>query len=192
MTTKVDEAGGLFPPSKYYAFFRLLTEKMKFKTAVVLGVCGGGDCFHLCLGNPDGKVIGVDIQYDHPEQMKFIEANCPNFIFMQSKSVDAAERIYKEHGPIEFLFIDTDHTLGLARAEFHAYRPYLTKHAVVCFDDLLCVDMKGVWESIPTPKQRFDFLHDGVDPLYGGGFGVHLNMEESPLIQQHPEYEMGC
>lgn len=176
---KRDEAWGLFAPSLYYAFFERLTKKMKFHTSVVLGVCGGGDVYHLCKGNKDGTVIGVDIQRDHLPQIEFIEANFKGFQFWHGDSVESAPKIYQRVGPIDFLFVDSSHTTEQAIQEFEAYLPFLTPNAVVAFDDLLNSEMTGLWESLPDPKVRMDFLHDGA--VNGGGFGILL-FEKSPLI----------
>jgi cephalosporin hydroxylase len=164
---RLDEAGGLFPPSIYYKFFELVAAKYKPNRAVVLGVCGGGDCYHLCKGNSEGKVIGVDITYDHPEQLEYIKAHCPGFTFHLGDSVASASEV---GGPIDFLFIDTSHTLEATCMEFEAWKPYLAPGALICFDDLFRTEMKGVWESLPEPKTRMDHLHDG-SPDAGGGFG---------------------
>lgn len=164
---KLDEVGGLFPPSIYYKFFELVAAKYKPKLSVVLGVCGGGDCYHLCKGNPDGKVIGVDMVYDHPEQLEYIKAHCPGFTFHLGDSVASAAEV---GGPIDFLFIDTSHTLEATCMEFEAWKPFLAPGALVVFDDLFRTEMTGVWESLPEPKTRMDHLHDG-SPGVGGGFG---------------------
>ncbi len=170
----VDQAGGLFPPSRYYLFFKHLAARCKFKNMVVLGVCGGGDCYHLAKGNPEGDVIGVDIAYDHPEQIKYIMDNCPRFRFWEGDSVGSAPDVFSNFGPIDFLFIDTTHTADATSLEWLSWKRYLAPGAIVCFDDLYRTEMKGVWEALPEPKVRLDLLHDG-SPDVGGGFGVLIN-----------------
>lgn len=170
----VDQAGGLFPPSRYYLFFQHLAARCKFKNMVVLGVCGGGDCFHLSKGNPEGNVIGVDIAYDHPEQLEYIKSTCPRFRFWEGDSVDSAPAVFENFGLIDFLFIDTTHTEDATVLEFASWKRYLAPGAVVCFDDLYRTEMKGVWEALPEPKVRMDLLHDG-SPDVGGGFGCLIH-----------------
>jgi len=182
----VDEAGGLFPPSRYYLFFRLLAALAKPRVSVVLGVCGGGDCHHLCIGNPDGRVVGVDIVRDHPEQMEFLEKTHPGFTLHIGDSVESARPVFDAFGPINFLFIDTTHTKDATVLEFEAWKPYLVTGAIVCFDDLFRTEMAGVWEGIPEPKVRMDALHDG-SPDVGGGFGVHVFTP----AQGEPDCELG-
>jgi len=174
---RVDEAGGLFPPSKYYLFFRLLAEKIKPRLAVVLGVCGGGDCYHLCLGSPDSTVVGVDIAYDHPEQLAYIKEHCKNFQFWLGDSTKSAPAVHQGYGAIDFLFIDTTHTKDDTIKEFEAWKPFLAPGAIVCFDDLYRTEMGDVWYVLPGPKVRLDLLHDG-SPDVGGGFGVLIHQAQ--------------
>jgi len=173
----LDEADGKFPPSIYYKFFELIATKYQPNISVVLGVCGGGDCWHLAKGNPTGKVIGVDIAYDHPEQLEYIEANCQNFSFHLGDSTESAPFVSKRFGSINFLFIDSAHTYDQAMAEFEAWKPFLANGAIVCFDDLFRTEMVGVWEALPEPKTRMDWLHDGT-PDVGGGFGVLIHQAQ--------------
>lgn len=167
-----------FPPSMYYRFLRLLAAELKPKISVELGVCGGGGSLHLAAGYPKGKVYGVDIKRDHPENTDYIEKNYPNFEFYLSDSSEAAGTINKK---VDILFIDTDHTQGRTESECNAWFPYLSKNAVVCFDDLFRHhpdDKRGmgdVWNDLKCDKLRLDFLHNGTYP-HGGGFGIAWNI----------------
>lgn len=159
-----------FPPSPYYRFMRILAQNLQPKLSVELGVCGGGGSFHLAIGWPQGKVVGVDLAYDHPENLNFIISHCPNFEFWQDDSTQSAGGIYQEYGEIDILFLDSVHTFEHTTAELKAYQPYLSNRAVVLFDDLFRPEMVGLWESLPSPKLRMDTLHDGA--VEGGGFGI--------------------
>jgi hypothetical protein len=75
------------------------------------------------MGWPEGKVIGVDIAADHPENINFIIGQCSNFEFQLGDSVEAAKKIYEKYGLIDILFIDTTHTYGRTMAEFWAWHP---------------------------------------------------------------------
>lgn len=160
----------LFPPSPYYRFLGILAKELKPKLSVVLGVCGGGDCLHLALGNPEGTTVGIDYQYDHPEQIRYIEKTCPNFKFYHGDSVESPPKIYDIWGPASLLFIDTTHTRTQTYRELDAWAPYLTKSHIICFDDLFRKEMGSFWEELSEPKLRLDQLHDGAES--GGGFGV--------------------
>jgi predicted O-methyltransferase YrrM len=164
-----------FPPSPYYRFLKILAQNLQPRLSVELGVSGGGGSFHLAIGWPQGKVIGVDLAYDHPQNINYIFGRCPNFEFWQGDSVKSAGKIYQEHGPVDLLFIDTVHEYGQAWAELEAYRPYLSEQAVICLDDLFRPEMivTDFWGSLPGPKVRIDQLHDGAES--GGGFGIIWN-----------------
>ena len=160
----------LFPPSPYYRFLGILARELKPKVSVVLGVCGGGDCLHIALGNPNGKVIGIDIAEDHPQQISFIQQTCPNFIFWLGDSINSADEIHQKYGPPSLLFIDTTHTYKQTILEISAWMSYLTSSYIICFDDLFRKEMLNFWEELTEPKLRLDNLHDGAES--GGGFGV--------------------
>lgn len=160
----------LFPPSPYYRFLKLLAAEIKPKLSVVLGVCGGGDCLHLAQGYSLGVVVGVDISHDHPEHIQYIKQNHANFHFWLGDSVEAARLIFNDYGPVDILFVDTIHEYQRTMDEFHAWQPFLSDKAVVCFDDLFRPGMSQAWRELPEPKVRLDELHDGAQD--GGGFGV--------------------
>lgn len=158
----------LFPPSPYYRFLKRLAEHLQPALSIELGVCGGGGSLHLALGNPQGRVVGVDFAYDHPEQIEHIRGNCANFVFWQGDSIESARNVFLEYGPIDILFIDTVHIFQRTVDEFEAWRPYLSYGAVVCFDDLNRAEMGNFWDVLPANKARLDALH----PTAEGGFGV--------------------
>lgn len=160
----------LFPPSPYYRFLKVLAMNLQPKLSVELGVCGGGGSLHLAMGWARGKVIGVDITYDHPEHIKYIQDKYSNFQWMLGDSCEVVQGIYDEFGEIDILFIDTLHTYQQTMKEFNTYKPFLSDKAVVCLDDLLRPGMSQAWREMPDNKLRLDMLHDGAEN--GGGFGV--------------------
>lgn len=158
----------LFPPSPYYRFLQVLGRELKPSLSVVLGVCGGGDCLHLALGNLEGKVVGIDLIRDHEEQISHIEKYCENFLFYRGDSVKSAKLISKAFGPPNFIFIDTIHTYEQTWLEFNTWQPYFADNCIVAFDDLKRTEMGNFWEELPGNKIRLDELH----PIAEGGFGV--------------------
>ena len=158
----------LFPPSLYYRFFRVMAEHLKPNLTVVLGVCGGGDCLHFALGNPQGQVVGVDLEYDHPEQLQHVKYTCSNFSFWHGDSLKSAASIFSHYGTVDILFIDTTHTKEQTWAELNAWGPYMSDNYIICFDDLKRKEMGNIWDELPEPKLRLDELH----PIAEGGFGI--------------------
>ena len=163
-----------FPPSPYYRFLKILAHEMKSRLSVELGVSGGGGSLYLALGNPDGKVVGVDYAWDHPERVNFILDNFPNYTFVKGDSIEYAPAIYESYGKIDILFIDTTHTYKQTLAEYNAYKPFLSDRAIVCLDDLFRPGMQEAWMDIEARhKVRLDSLH--ISQKNEGGFGVMWN-----------------
>lgn len=167
-----------FPPSVYYRFLRLLTERMKPRVSVELGVGGGGASLHMALGHPSGVVIGVDERNVYQEHIAHVQEVCPNFFFWEADSVAAAEFFHEKFSwflPIDILFIDTIHTYEHTMAEFAGWKQHLALGAMVALDDLFREGMDEVWQELPGEKVRFDILHIGSAPD-DGGFGVIFNI----------------
>jgi len=161
-----------FPPSEYYRFFKIWTATTKPRLSVELGLCGGGGSYHLATGWPGGTVVGVEHHPGEPEQRanwQFIQERCPNFVLWAGDSIASAPEIYTRYGLVDFLFVDTVHTMERTLAEFNAWRPYLSSRAIVCFDDLYRAGMQEAWDALPGEKLRLDNLHPGSTE---GGFGV--------------------
>jgi len=157
-----------FPPSPYYRFLKLLALEMGARLSVELGVSGGGGSLHLAIGSK--IAIGIDYTWDHEENIKYIEANYPNFIFVLRDSINIAPVIFEHYGFIDILFIDTTHTLAQTTMEYQAYKPFMSPNSVICLDDLFRPGMQEAWEAMPEPKLRLDKLHQSE--AGEGGFGV--------------------
>ena len=128
-----------FPPSEYYRFLRLLAANTRPRLSVELGLCGGGGSFHLAMGWPQGTVVGVEVSGGDPEKQsnwRYIERHCENFVLWRGDSVESAPEIFSQYGRVDILFIDTVHTYEQTIAEWAAWRPYLSRRAIVCLDDL--------------------------------------------------------
>jgi len=150
----------------YYRFLELLAEWWKPRLSVELGVYGGEGSRHLCMGYPEGIVVGVDI---NP-----LQAQMPaNFHFMQMDSVAAAdeyENVVFEI-PVDILFIDTTHTYEQTMAEYNAWFQYLNGNALIVMDDLHRPGMMKAWDKIQGYHVLLNQLHVCPDPV-DGGFGV--------------------
>jgi predicted O-methyltransferase YrrM len=160
-----------FPPSPYYRFFYLLAKETQPKLSVELGVCGGGGSLHLAMADA-GRVVGVDLTYaEYYSNMRWLGKNYWNLQLLEGDSVELAPLIFADYGKIDFLFIDTTHTYERTMAEYKAYQPFLSAHAIICLDDLFRPGMDRAWSEMPENKLRLDFLHPSQSPT-DGGFGV--------------------
>ena len=152
----------------FYGFLKLLTEWWQPELSVELGVYAGEGSRHMCLGYPEGIVIGVDINMVHSEM-------CDNFRFLHMDSVLAASKYKDIVGdiPVDILFIDTTHTYEQTMAECNAWFPHLSENAIIVLDDLHRPGMMEAWYEIPGYHIQMDELHVCPDPI-DGGFGVIL------------------
>lgn len=158
-----------FPPSPYYRFLLVAARNLQPVLSVELGVCGGGGSLHLARGYPYGQVVGVDVVEDHKENTDYIRATYPNFRLWLGDSIELAQSIRLQYGPVGLLFIDTIHTYERTMAEFETWQKYLDRGAIVCLDDLHRDGMEQAWSELPGHKVRLDMLHPGSTE---GGFGV--------------------
>ena len=163
-------AGSIFPVA-YYRFLKLLTEWWQPKVSVELGVYAGGGSLHMCMGYPEGIVIGVDINAIQND----VSEMCDNFGFLHMDSVLAASEYKDIVGDVlvDILFIDTTHTYEQTMAEYNAWFPHLNVNAIIALDDLHRPGMMKAWHEIPGYHIQMDELHVCPDPL-DGGFGVIL------------------
>ena len=157
-----------FPPSPYYLFLGSLVQEMRPAVSVELGVCGGGACLYMARAFLDGAVVGVDHALEYPDQIAYIQNKFPNFCFCKGDSVEVASMVHAYWGKAKILFIDTIHTYERTMAEWNAWLPFLEEGAVVILDDLFRPGMSEVWNEMPEPKLRLDFLHIGGAPTDGG------------------------
>jgi len=170
-----------FSPSIYYRFLKILAEEVRPALSVELGVGTGGGSMHLALGNPEGKVIGIDGGNHWPEALKYVMETCPNFEFWQRESVEAAgyaRQLWSQSDiavAVDILFVDTLHTYEQVMAEFGAWRSLLSSRAIVLLDDLLFAGVNRAWEELPGSKVRLDMLHSET------GFGAIYNLDSEAL-----------
>ncbi len=151
----------------YYNLMRLLAATIKDGTLVELGVHKGRGLASLAAGNSKNTVIGFDTA-KCPE-LDFVLAEFNNTLFFQIPSLPVPTMIKKDL--ISLLHIDTEHSYAMAKAEFEAYKPYLSEGAYVLFDDLWAEDggVLRYFESLPYYKIQDDRLH----PICGYGVLIY-------------------
>lgn len=142
----------------YYNLMYLLAAEVRSGDIVELGVSNGYGVASFAYGNPEVKVIGLDLNVSPSVNLP------PNVRFHLISALPVPDFI----GNIAILHIDTEHSYGNACNEFGQYKPYLLPGAVVLFDDLHAMD-DGVlkcFEELPYEKIQDDRLHPG------NGYGV--------------------
>ncbi len=156
-----DFCGRQYQP--YYHLFYLLADAYK-GVAVELGTERGRGSFAFVLGGCE--TYGID--HNPTAKANINLAGFSNFTFIQSASMPIPDQI--KGLKIDFLHIDTEHSYGMANAEFEVYSPFLNSPAIVFFDDLHANDNSVLecFMELPYPKIQDDRLH----PITG--FGILL------------------
>lgn len=162
-----------WPPSIYYRYLAELVSRVNGRVFVELGTCGGGCSRHVALKNPNTTVVTIDIA--KLPQVTLAEQQSPNFHFYLGDSVELAKTLGEKYSQqIDVMFIDTVHEYDHVMNEFNAWKQYLAKPAIVCFDDLNREGMDRAWRDLPGLKTGFHdlkTLHIAGAPN-DGGFGA--------------------
>jgi hypothetical protein len=135
----------------------LLAGDVQKGNIVELGVNKGYGVSSFAYGNPDARVIGLDLNVS--------PIFCPDNVEFHLMSALPAPDFISD---IAILHIDTEHSYGNALNEFGQYKCKLLPGAVVMFDDLHAMD-NGVLQAfyeLPYTKIQCDDLHPG------NGYGV--------------------
>lgn len=157
--------------SLYYLFFHNLVRDRGPLSVVEVGSYIGVGSAHLSYANRGGNVVTVDID---PAAKSHIEAmRLTNTLCLTGDSLDLICRL-ESLAPFDICFIDATHQYERALREFEEYRRLLRSGGLVFFDDISLKrgdeDMTPLWDHLPEPKRRLDFLH-------ATGFGV-VQVEE--------------
>lgn len=175
----------------YYRFFYALTKIIKPNILVELGTWQGTSAAHFAAGSPTTKVITVDHHTDPGDDLNSIKTigavnQFPNIKYCKgwtcneiyeeekdSHSImgeNAFPKVMKELGgeKIDILFIDSWHVYRQAVRDWNAYKPYLSKGALVIVDDVLqgspnsaIHDVRKFWDELKGDKYLDGSLHGG-------------------------------
>jgi len=171
LDARYDEQVGIIGHTNpYYRLFYLIAQALKPALTVELGSWRGDASSHFAVGNPDGRVVAVDIHKDNDVAglAKLNEAidRLPNMSFIQAWSWDAVEVVRAMNEKIDILFIDAWHDYKYAKLEWDLYSPLLDSPALVICDDITAGynfdGMLRFWEELPGDKFLNNDIHPGV------------------------------
>src|SRR4029077_638843 len=148
-------------------YYRLLFDYVRVtnaKSVMETGTFRGASALHMASGAPEVRVLTVDTD---PGAKKIVDALARNNIeCIVSKSVDIVDFVKKKYGPLDVLFLDSDHTYETVSAEWKTYRPLLKVGGAAFFDDIhMNPGMDQFWNEIQDPKLD-------ISPLHVKGFGA--------------------
>jgi predicted O-methyltransferase YrrM len=170
--SSVDLVGHTQP---YYTLFWHIAKTLKPGLMVELGAWRGYGAAHFAAGNPEGKVVTIDIHKDGDQIAKdsciYMARKYPNLTYINNWTWDAVADVAALNTPIDVLFIDAWHEYEYAMREFSLYRPLLADNALVICDDIFddaaaTKDMAKFWRELEGDK----FLEAGVHPGIPMGF----------------------
>jgi len=142
----------------YYDFLYRLTEKYKPRVVVEFGTCSGGSTSYFAAGCTETKVISVDI-VQHPETVKRLSV-FPNVeLWTYNTNDPALGEALKNEGPVDVLFIDTEHEYQQARSEFETYRSFVVPGGLLLFDDIYAKCMGDFWMGLAADTLELPQLH---------------------------------
>jgi predicted O-methyltransferase YrrM len=131
--------------------FISLLRKQTLSTVVELGTYRGGTLWLWCqLAEPDALIVSIDLPggefgggYDDPQAQRirsYARAN-QELVLIRADShlVTTRDELDMALGgrPIDFLFIDADHTYEGVKQDYEMYAPLVRPGGVVAFHDIL-------------------------------------------------------
>lgn len=164
------------------------------RTIVEIGTAGGGTFYGLCQSAPDDALIvsidmpggdfGGGYDEDRIEKMRGYARKRQSLHFLRSDS--HAETTKQEllgflaGRPIDFLFIDGDHTYQGVKSDYEMYAPLVAPAGIVGFHDIVehpaatgC-EVERFWNEIKPESGYTEFVDLADDWGWGpwGGIGV--------------------
>jgi predicted O-methyltransferase YrrM len=154
------------PAYLYYRFLHELVRAHGALDVIEIGTYVGTSAAHFAHGNA-GRVLTIDINPDAKRQADALGYS--NLEAITSDSAKAGGVLIGQNRQCDVLYIDGNHTFNQAWGEYLLYRPLVREGGFILFDDAgLPMDgdeMNVLWDLVPEPKHRLDFLH-------ATGFGI--------------------
>jgi len=178
-------------PSQVKYEIRKLLELLKEtnpKLILEIGTAGGGSLMLFsCVADAEATIISVDLPWvsfggGYPEwkipiyqvfaknrqMIKLLRANSHD-----PETLELVKTI-ADHGMVDFLFIDGDHTYGGVKMDFEMYSPLVKKGGIIAFHDIVpgpIQNVGGVPEYWSEIKQKFNYV-EIVDSWHQAGYGI--------------------
>jgi cephalosporin hydroxylase len=131
-----------------------------------VGTDRGGTLYHWSkVVDPDGLIISIDLPRTYRKSLNrffrstFFEKKDIHFVRENSQSLECQERVRRilDGRPIDFLFIDADHSYEGVKKDFELYAPFVRASGMIAFHDILDNGVDRLWGEI-----RSDFRHQEI------------------------------
>lgn len=133
---------------------------------------GGGLIFWDRLVGSEGQVISLNYADSPVGQwtMDFSTCTCDlHLIPKNSHSPEALTAVQAAlTGPLDFLFIDGDHSYEGAKMDYEMYSPLVRAGGLIGFHDISYdteIQVKRAFDQIDKPKRKIEFSH-GIGIVY--------------------------
>lgn len=145
--------------------------------------CATDDATIISIDLRDGRWGGGYAPHDQPRIQGYAQPGQTLHLIEGDSHSNRVRKRFDEvlDWPIDFLFIDGDHTYNGVRQDFETFSPYMTPGGLVAFHDIRHhPDVPGCevdryWNEIKTTaRERWEFVADDGDNRFGpwGGIGV--------------------
>lgn len=149
---------GRDPGNPYHDLLYWTSIRLKPQLTVELGTCTGGSTSYLAAATT-GKVVSIDIETRQSAIEGLAQFDNVELIKGDTRDPVLASEIAKR-GPIDLLFIDTDHTAEQVSAEMALYGPLVRSGGIILFDDIRmhpCIS--AWWDELEEEKLEMPDLH---------------------------------
>ena len=167
-----------------------LVGRAKPRVVVEIGSAKGGTLYAWCrVAAPDALIVSIDLPggdfgggSTEEEAARFHEYAAPGqtLRLIRASSHDASTRDALERElagrPVDFLFIDGDHTYDGVRADHETYAPIVRPGGLVAFHDIVVhpeipsCEVDRYWGDLGERYEQLAFVEDAGGPW--GGIGV--------------------
>jgi predicted O-methyltransferase YrrM len=150
------------------------------RTVLEIGTCHGGTLYLWCqAADPGATIISIDLPegefgggYHHARAALYQAFAKPgqhlHLLRSDSHSVSTLEQVRQLAGgkPIDFVFIDGDHTYEGVKQDFELYRSLVADGGMIAFHDILRrpelprIEVWKLWEEL---KGSYKDVHEWVD-----------------------------
>jgi len=148
----------------YYDLLYWVSKRTRPTLTVELGTCTGGSTSNLAARSI-GKVVSIDIELRPDARERLAAFENLEQIQADTRDPEVAKTVAAK-GPIDLLFIDTEHSADQVSAELDFFGPLVRQGGLMFFDDIrINPGMSAWWDALPEEKLELPDMH-------WSGFGV--------------------
>ena len=176
-------------PEELVSLFELVSA-IGVQNALEIGTCAGGTLFMTCrVAQPDATIVSVDLPGGRfgggyawlrkPAYQRFARDRQDLHLLRKDshehQTLNLVQTLFKDK-PLDFLFIDGDHTYNGVRADFEMYAPLVRSGGIIAFHDVvkhpqhLGCEVERFWNEIKHSYRNTEIIKN---PLQGwAGIGI--------------------